>query len=565
MRKILIVGGVAGGASAATRLRRLSEEDEIIMFERGPNVSFSNCSLPYHLSGVIEHANSLVMMNPMAFQARYRIDARVNQEVLKINRDEKTIRVKNLENQEIYEETYDILILSPGAKPIKPKIKGIESANVYTVRNVEDIIHVKQGILNAEDKNVAVIGGGYIGIEAAENLVKGGFHVTLIEAQSQVLKTFDYDMVQIFHRELYNKGVELILDDKVVEFKEDAVILESGKEVQARAVIMAIGITPETTLAKDAGLKIGSTGAIEVDTNYQTEDDSIYAIGDAIEVVHGVSGKASRISLAGPALKQARIVANHIHGKKTEKIEYLGSSAIRVFDYNGASTGLNENLIKDLGLQINYEKITFILNDKVSLMPDAHPLFFKLIYEKETGKILGAQAIGMGNVDKRIDVIATAMKFSATVEDLSELDLCYAPPFGTAKDIVNYAGHIGENLRDNDFKQVSVDALRGLIEDNAYILDVREEMEYNQGHIIGAINIPLSRLRERVDEIPKDKDVYVHCRTGQRSYNAVMALQHLGYDNVINVTGGFLGLSFYEFFDDIRKHREKVVTEYNFR
>lgn len=565
MSKIVIVGGVAGGASAATRLRRLSEEDEIIMFERGPNVSFSNCSLPYHLSGMIENANSLVMMNPEAFQTRYHIDARVNQEVVEINRTNKMIRVHNLMTEEIYEETYDKLILSPGAKPIKPKIKGIESANVFTIRNVEDIVHVKQGIMNAGHKNVAVIGGGYIGIETAENLVNGGYQVTLIEAQNQVLKTFDYDMVQIFHRELYIKGVKLILEDKVSEFNKQTIMLASGRTVEAEAVIMAIGIAPETTLAKEAGLEIGSTGAIKVNSNYQTNDESIYAIGDAIELTHGVTQREARISLAGPALKQARIVANHIHGRKTDNIKYLGSSAIRVFDYNGAATGLNENIIKELGLDVNYEAIQFILNDKVGLMPDAHPLFFKLLYEKETGKILGAQAIGKGNVDKRIDVIATAMKFGATVDDLSELDLCYAPPFGTAKDIINYAGHIGQNLMNDDFKQVSVDKLRSLIENNAFILDVREVMEYKNGHIIGAVNIPLSSLRDRVEEIPKDKDVYIHCRTGQRSYNAVMALQHLGYHNVINVTGGFLGFSFYEFFDDIRLNREKVVTDYNFR
>lgn len=565
MSKILIVGGVAGGASAATRLRRLSEEDEIIMFERGPNVSFSNCSLPYHLSGMIENAEALVMMNPEAFQTRYRIDARVNQEVLQINRSQKSIHVQNLITKEVYEETYDTLILSPGAKPIRPNIKGINSANVFTVRNVEDIKYVKNGIMNAGHKNIAVIGGGYIGIETSENLVNGGYQVTLIEAQNQVLKTFDYDMVQIFHRELYTKGVDLILEDRVVEFNNSSIVLASGRIVEAEAVIMAIGIIPETTLAKEAGLDIGKTGAIKVNAYYQTNDDNIYAIGDAIELIHGVTLKEARVSLAGPALKQARIVANHIHGRKTENIKYLGSSAIQVFDYNGATTGLNENLIKELGLEIDYEAIQFILNDKVGLMPDAHPLFFKLLYDIKTGKILGAQAIGKGNVDKRIDVIATAMKFDATIDDLSELDLCYAPPFSTAKDIINYAGHIGQNLMSEDFKQISVDKLRSLIENQEFILDVRETMEYEKGHILGAVNIPLSRLRDKVEEIPLDRPVYIHCRTGQRSYNAAMALQHLGYSNVINVTGGFLGLSLYEFFDDVRLGREKVVTNYNFR
>lgn len=563
-RKILIIGGVAGGASAAARLRRNSEEDQIIMFERGPHVSFSNCSLPYHLSNVIEEAEDLVLMNPELFLAQYNIDARINNEVISIDRDNKKVSVRNVITDEVYSESYDKLILSPGAAPIVPRIPGIENVSVFTIRNVVDIDKLNRFVKEIDTKDVAVIGGGFIGVEAAENLKEAGYNVSLIEAMDQILRPFDYDMVQILHKEILDHGVQLIVGDKVEKFEENKVVLSSGKKIATKAVVMAIGIAPEISLAKEAGIVIGETGAIKVDKNYRTNDPDIYAVGDAIEVYHALTHSMTKLSLAGPALKAARAAADHINNKGSFNKGFIGSSAIKVFDYNGASTGLNESLIKVMNMKINYDIVRVILSDKVGIMPDAAPMHFKLLYEVPTGKILGAQAIGKGDVTKRIDTIATAIKFGGTVEDLRDLEFCYAPPFSTAKDIVNYAGYIATNLINGDFKQVNVDRVRELVESNSYILDVREVGEYQYGHIEGAVNIPLSELRNRINEIPKDKPVYVHCRTGQRSYNAVLALQNLGYQNVYNITGSFLGLSFYEYYNDKMMDRKSIVTKYNF-
>lgn len=563
-RKVLIVGGVAGGASAATRLRRNNEDDQIIMFERGPHVSFSNCSLPYHLSGIISDVDDLVLMNEELFLKQYNIDARTNSEVISINRDDKTVTIRKTDTEEEYRESYDKLILSPGASPILPKIPGLDKVNVFTVRNLVDIDKLNNFIKKMKTKDLTVIGGGYIGVEVAENLRIGGYAVSLIEATDQILRPFDYDMVQIFHKELIDHKVNLIVGDKVESFEEDKVILASGQSLNAGAVVMAIGVSPETYLAKESGLEIGETGAIKVDKNYRTNDPDIYAIGDAIEVYHALTHSMTKLSLAGPALKQARAVADHINNKSTYNKGYIGSSSIKVFDYNGASTGLNESLIKHLNMNINYDIVNLILSDKVGIMPDASPMHFKLLFELPTGKILGAQAIGKGNVTKRIDVIATAIKFGGTVEDLKDLEFSYAPPFSTAKDIVNYAGYVASNLLNGDFKQVNVDKVRDLIANKNVIIDVRENYEFESAHIIGAINIPLSELRERIDEIPKDKNVYLHCRTGQRSYNAALTLQNIGYNKVFNITGSFLGLSFYEYYNDKASGRESIVTEYNF-
>ena len=563
-KKILIVGGVAGGASAAAKLRRNGEDDTIIMFEKGPHVSFSNCSLPYHLSGMIEDADSLVLMNPEIFWKQYRIDARVNQEVTEINRNEKFVIIKNLVSGEEYRESYDKLILSPGAFPIVPKIPGIENVSVFTIRNVVDIHRLNQYLKKEEMKEIVVIGGGFIGVEAAENLGKAGYQVTLIEGTEQILRPYDYDMVQIFHKELTDKGIQLIVEDTVVQFETNTVVLSSGRQIPADAVVMAIGVLPEVKLAREAGLAIGETGAILTDGNYRTSDPDIYAVGDAIEVYNSLTGKKMKLSLAGPALKEARIVAEHVHRRGTGVSGYLGSSAIRVFDYNGAATGLNEGMIRALDLKLSYETVRIILNDKVGLMPDASPLHLKLLFEIPTGKILGAQAIGKGDVTKRIDVIATAMKFGGTVEDLKSLELCYAPPFSTAKDVTNYAGYVGANLLNGEFRQVQVSKVRELVEEGQVIIDVREPGEFARGHIKGARNIPLSQIRERLAEIPSDRPVYLHCRTGQRSYNATLLLQNAGYKNVWNITGSFLALSFYEYFNDRRLGREPVVTQYNF-
>jgi NADPH-dependent 2,4-dienoyl-CoA reductase/sulfur reductase-like enzyme len=563
-RKILIVGGVAGGASAAARLRRNSEDDEIIMFEKGPHVSFSNCSLPYHLSGIVENADDLVLMDPELFFTQYNIEARVNNEVISINKEEKYITVKDLISNKTYNESYDKLILSPGARPIVPRIPGIESVNVYTVRNVVDIDKLNKAVKNSASKNISVIGGGFIGVEVAENLREAGYNVSLVEGTDQILRPFDYDMVQIFHKEIYDKGIDLIIGDKVEKFEENKVVLSSGKRLDADVVVMAIGVAPETSLAKDAGLDIGITGAISVDKNYRTSNDDIYAIGDSIEIYHALTNTKSKLALAGPALKQARTAADSIHQKNTTNKGYIGSSAIKVFGFNGASTGLNESLIKALDMKISYDIVRIIPSDKVGLMPDAAPIHFKLLYEVPTGKILGAQAIGIGDVTKRIDLIATVIKFGGTLEDLKDLELTYAPPFSTAKDVVNYAGYVGSNLLNGDFKQINIDKVRTLVENNEFIIDVREKNEYERGHINGAVNIPLSELRKRVNEIPKDKPVYVHCRSGQRSYNAIMALQNLGYKNLYNIAGSYLGISFYEYFNDKSLNRESIMTEYNF-
>ncbi|WP_315080483.1 FAD-dependent oxidoreductase [uncultured Clostridium sp.] len=564
-KKILIVGGVAGGASAAARLRRNSEEDEIIMFEKGPHVSFSNCALPYHLSGVIDSPNRLVLMSPEKFISQYNIKAKVNNEVISIDRKNKTVDVKDLVSGEVYKEYYDKLILSPGAYPIVPNIPGIEKVNVFTIRNVVDIDKLNRYLKEIDSQDVAIIGGGYVGVEAAENLRKANFNVSLIEATKQILKPFDYDMVQILHKELYDNGINLIVGDKVESFEENTVVLSSGKKIKASAVVMAIGVAPEVMLAKEAGIELGATGAIKVDKNYKTNDDNIYAVGDAIEVYNSLTHSMTKLSLAGPAQKAARSVADNINNKSTLNKGYIGSSAIKVFNYNGASTGLNESLINALNMNINYNIVNIILNDKVGIMPKSSPIHFKMLYEVPTGKILGAQAIGKGDVTKRIDVIATAIKFGGTVEDLKDLELCYAPPFSTAKDVVNYAGYVGSNLLSNDFKQVNIDKVRELVENDAYIIDVRERREYENGHIKNAKNIPLSELRERINEIPRDIPVYLHCRTGQRSYNATLALKNLEFTNVYNITGSFLGLSFYEYFNDKTMDRKSIVTEYNFK
>ena len=563
-RKILIVGGVAGGASAAARLRRNSEDDRIIMFERGPHVSFSNCSLPYHLSGIIENADDLVLMDPELFLSQYNIEAKISNEVLSIDRMNKNVSVKNLLTGEVYKEDYDKLILSPGASPIIESIKGIENTNLFTVRNVVDINNINKFIKCSEAENIVVIGGGFIGVETAENLRLAGYNVSIIIASKQVLNTYDYDMVQIFHKELYDKGINLLTGEKIEKFENYKAYLSSGKTVDADVVIMAKGVVPEISLAHEAGLEIGETGAIKVDKNYRTNDKDIYAVGDAIEVYNVLAHCATKLALAGPAQKAARTAADHINNKGTFNRGFIGSSAIKVFDYKGAATGLSESMIKSQKIKINYDIVRVILNDMVGIMPDAEPLHLKLLYEVPTGKILGAQAIGKGDVTKRIDIVATVLKFSGTLDDLRDLELCYAPPFSTAKDVVNYAGYVGCNLLNGDFKQINVDKVRELVEGGAYIVDVRERYEYEEGHIKGALNIPLSELRKTISKIPRDKPVYLHCRTGQRSYNAVMALQNMGFENVYNITGSFLGLSFYEYFNDMTTFRERIVTEYNF-
>ena len=563
-KRILIIGGVAGGASVAARARRLDEQAEIIMFEKGPHVSFSNCALPYYLSRTVQASNALVLMSPDQFWKQYRIEARVNCEVTRIIRKDKTIVVRNLETNEEYKESYDKLVLSPGAAPIRPKsMEGAEGPNVFTIRNVVDIRKLDDFLTANDVQNVAVVGGGFIGVEVTENLILSGKQVSLVEALDQILTPFDYDMAQILHKEMLDHGVSLILGDGVRKIKEDAIELQSGRKVAAQAVVLAIGVHPETGLAKDAGLEIGSTGGIRVDHNYRTSDPDIYAVGDAIEVYNQLTRQPARLPLAGPAQRQARAAADHMYGIPHNHKGVIGSSVVRLFDLNAAATGLNEKSAKAAG--IPYDFSYTIPPDKVGLMPDSSPLHFKLLYEYPTGKILGAQAIGKGDADKRIDVIAALIAMGGTLEDLKELELCYSPMFSTAKDAVNHAALVSLNLLYGRFRQVPVSKVRDLVESGAFIVDVREKNEFNQGHLVNAVNIPLSELRDRVDEIPKDRTVYLHCRSSQRSYNAVMALQNLGYDNVVNISGSFLGICCYEYYMDQVTGRKKIVTEYNFK
>jgi len=561
-KKYLVVGGVAGGASTAARLRRLSEEDEIIMFERGPHVSFSNCCLPYYLGGTVKKAEDLLLMTPEKFKGQYNIDVRVNNEVIAIDRTKKEVEVKDLPRGKTYRENYDKLILSPGAHPIVPPIPGIEKANIFTVRNVVDITKLHDAIQDIKPSCITVIGGGFIGIEVTENLVDSGHKVALVEAQPQVLNQFDLDMVQILHKELIDNGVELTVGDKVTAFDTNEVILESGKRFTSEVIIMGIGVAPESELAKKTGLKLGATGAIWVDHNYRTSDPDIYAVGDAIQVYNPILRSYFTLALAGPAQRQARAVADHINNIPVNYHGYIGSSVVKVFGYNAAATGLNEHALSKM--DINYDFVKIVPKDKVGLMPDSEELHFKLIFERLTGRIIGAQAIGRGNVDKRIDVIATAITAKATIDHLKDLELCYAPPFGTAKDVVNMAGYVASNILHETFKHISITKIRKLVEQGAYILDVREQDEWDEGHIINAKFIPLSEIRARMGEIPKDEAVYIHCRSGQRSYNACLVLQHNGYDKVYNVSGGYTGLCFNEYFTDKTSGREPIVNKYNF-
>ncbi|WNN75921.1 FAD-dependent oxidoreductase [Lysinibacillus capsici] len=562
-KKFLVVGGVAGGASTAARLRRLDEKAEIIIFEKGPNVSFSNCSLPFHLSGIVENSDKLILMTPQGFQTKYNIEARVQQEVVRINREQKTITIKNLKTNRDYEESYDTLILSPGASPIVPELEGIHSKHVFTIRNVADIDRLNWYLQTDNVQDIAVVGGGFIGVEVAENLKLAGYNVSLVEFGQQIMGPFDYDMAQILHKEMTDKGVQVIVNDGLAKVTPNNVTLNSGEQLKAQAVVLAIGVRPEIRLAKEAGLTIGELGGIQVDANYVTSDPSIYAVGDAIEVFHQLTHKQTRLALAGPTQRQARAAANHMYNIPHHNKGVIGSSSVQIFDLVCATTGLNEKTALANGFQA--KSVYLIAPDKVGLMPNSNPLHFKLVYETPTGKILGAQAIGKGNADKRIDVIATLITMGGTLEDLKELELSYSPMFSTARDIVNLAALVAQNLLHGHFKQVKVDEVRELIENQAFFLDVREKNEFESGHLINAHNIPLSELRERMDEIPKDQAVYVHCRSGQRSYNAVMALQNSGFSNVFNVSGSFLGICLYEYFTDITTNRDKIVTAYNFK
>lgn len=562
--KFVIVGGVAGGASAAARLRRIDEEAVIVMLERDEHVSFSNCGLPYFLSGKVAARENLLMMNPDLFKRQYNIDARVNSEVVAIDRENKRVTVKSQDRGE-YEENYDYLILSPGADALVPNIPGLDTMPHFVVKNVTGTAALHDYIADPKNgvKNIAVLGAGFIGLEVMENLKLAGYNLTLIEALNEILPLVDQDMVQILHKELLDKGVNLVLGDTLKSIEAGQLILASGKRVPADALVLATGIRPAVGFAEKAGIEIGEKGTIKVNSNGQTNDQYIYAVGDAAEVYSRILHKKIFLPLAGPAQKFARNIANHIYKRPVNNRGVIHSFCVQVFDYNVACTGMTEVIIKQGLPNLDYTVVKIIPQDKVGIMPEAHPLHFKLMFENPSGKVLGAQAIGKGDATKRIDVIAALIKLDGTIYDLQDIELTYAPPFSTAKDVTNMAGYVGNNLLIDEYRQVDCSEVRQLLADGAAIFDVREKYEFNQGHIVGAKNIPLSELRQRVEEFPRDRPVFLHCRSGQRSYNAARVLKHHGID-ARNIAAGFLGLSFYEYYRDKTENREPIVTDYNF-
>lgn len=558
-KKIVIVGGVGGGASVAARVRRLDEFADITMFEKGPNVSFSNCSLPYHLSGVIPNADDIVLKTPEQFKNQYNIKAVVNSEVISADPQNKIVQVKNVKTGEVTKYAYDELVLSPGAKPIMPTtIKGIDNENVFSVRNVVDIKKIQKYLTDKKVADVAVIGGGFIGLEVSENLVEAGKHVSVIEASSQVLQTVDDDFAQLVHKNLYDHGVNLILDDGLSAISDTEVTLASGKKIKAQAVIMAIGVQPETTLATKIGCKLGTTGGIAVDQHFETSIPHVYAVGDAIEVTNRLTRKKTRLALAFPAQIQARDVADHIYGRKVDNRGVIGTSVIHLFDLNVSSTGLTEKVCQSEG--IDYRCAVVIPQNRVSIMPNTSPIFFKLIFAYPSGEILGAQAFGQSSVDKQINVIATMISMNGNISDLTHLELAYSPWFSTAKNAVNMAGLVAENILNGEYPTIPVTKVRQLVEKDAFIIDAREPNEYQAGHIINAVNIPLSQFRQRLDEIPTDIPVYIHCQSSQRSYNMVRALINRGFTNITGISGSFLELSNYEYFKDQTTGRKPIIT-----
>jgi len=560
-KKIVVVGGVGGGASAAARARRLDEFAEITMFEKGPDVSFSNCSLPYHLSGLIPDADSIILKTPEQFQKQYNIKVEVNSEVVDIYPTKKLVTVKNTKTQATKIVSYDELILSPGAKPIMPKsIKGIEKDNVFSVRNVVDIKKIQTYLTDNNVTDVAVIGGGFIGLEVCENLVEAGKKVSLVEASNQVLGTIDDDFAQLVHKNLYDHGVKVVLNDGLSEIDDNSIKLSSGQEIKSQAVIVAIGVSPETTLATKAGCKLGETGGIYVDQHFETTVPDIYAVGDAIEVTNQQTRQKTRLALAFPAQMEARDAVDHIYGRKVENLGVIGSQVIHLFDLNVASTGLTEAACKKH--QITYRAVTVIPQNRVGVMPDTSPIFLKLVFSYPNGEVLGAQAIGKSGVDKQIDIVATMISMHGHISDLTHLELCYSPWFSTAKNAVNIGALVADNILNDEYKQISISKVRSLVEKGAFIIDAREPGEYAAGHITTSVNIPLSQFRQRLDEIPTDRPVYIHCQSSQRSYNMVRALNNRGYKNITNISGSFLELCNYEYFKDQTTDRKPIVTNY---
>lgn len=539
-KKVLIVGGVAGGASAAARLRRLDETAEIIIFERGQYISFANCGLPYYIGGEIQKESALTLQTPKSFHSRFNVDVRIMQEVTSINKEEKTVVVRNLKTDEEYMESYDKLILSPGAAPFMPNIEGVDNSRIFTIRNIPDTLKIKEYIQQKKPKSAIIIGGGYIGIEMAENIKSAGLEVTIVEMADHVIAPLDYDMACDVHHHLKQKGVKLVLGDAargIHEADEGLVVELSHTKLITDMIVMAVGVVPESSIAKAAGLDVNARGSILVNEYMQTSDQDIYAVGDAVAVNDFVTGQQSFIPLAGPANKQGRIAADNICGINSRFEGTQGSAIIKVFDMTVATTGINEKTAKRL--ELDYDKSFTYSVSHANYYPGAINMSIKIIFEKNTGKLLGAQITGYDGVDKRCDVLATAIRAGMTAYDLTKLELCYAPPYSSAKDPVNVAGYVIENLLTGKVQNFHWHDVTGLPKDDSVILlDTRTAIEYNKGHIDGFINITLNELRRRITELDKSKKVYVICQIGLRGYIAARILSQNGFE-VYNLSGGY--------------------------
>jgi NADPH-dependent 2,4-dienoyl-CoA reductase/sulfur reductase-like enzyme/peroxiredoxin family protein/rhodanese-related sulfurtransferase/TusA-related sulfurtransferase len=536
--KVLIIGGVAGGASTATRLRRNDEKAEIILLERGEYISFANCGLPYAIGGVIKERDKLLVVTPQTLKETFNIDARIRHEAVSIDRSKRTVRVRDLASGREYEQGYDKLVLSPGASPIIPPVKGVELEGVFSLRSLLDMDRIKTFITEKKPARAVVAGGGFIGLEIAENLQKQGLQVTLVEMLDQVMAPIDFEMAAMVHQHLQFRNIRLALGDGLqsIQKKNNLLItLQSGAEVECDLIILSVGVRPENSLAGEAGLELGVRGTIATNQNMQTSDKDIYAIGDAAQTTHLVSGKATSLPLAGPASKQARIVADHICGKPAEYRGVQGTSIVKVFDLTVASTGLNSHQLKELGLP--FRNAIIHASNHAGYYPGASPLAFKLLFSPE-GKIYGAQIVGVEGVDKRIDVIATAMYSGLKVYDLEKLELAYAPPYGSARDAVNLIGFVAGNMLRGDVETIDWDEVKDLDPAGDYVLDVREVEELTLGSLTGSHNIPLGQLRQHMAEMPKDKRIIVYCQVGQRGYFACRELLLNGF-KAVNLNGGY--------------------------
>ena len=554
--KVLIVGGVAGGATAAARIRRLDENAEITVFERSGYISYANCGLPYYIGEIITDPEDLTLQTPESFFTRFRINMKVHHEVIEIHPDQKMISVKNLETGEEFKETYDKLILSPGAKPTQPRLPGVGIEKVFTLRTVEDTFHIKEYIRRNQPKSVVLAGGGFIGLELAENLRELGMDVTIVQRPKQLMNPFDADMASFIHSEMRKHGVTLALGHTVEGFEEKDggvdVLLKDEMPMHADMVVLAIGVTPDTHLAEAAGLELGIKGSIVVNDRMETSAPDIFAAGDAVQVKHYVTGQNALISLAGPANKQGRIIADNICGGDSRYSGSQGSSVIKVFDMTAATTGINETNARKAGLDVD----TVILSpmSHAGYYPGGKVMTMKVVFEKETYRLLGAQIVGYEGVDKRIDVLAVAIHAGMKATELKDLDLAYAPPYSSAKDPVNMAGFMIDNISKGTLKQWHLRDIDFLPRDGSVILlDVRTTSEYGNGHIEGFKNIPVDELRERLDEIEKDKPVYVICQSGLRSYIGTRILEGNGY-KAYNFSGGF------RFYDAVMNDRCLIET-----